>query len=126
MPGASRGGSKRRRALVVEDVADIAGMLEGCLASWGWEVRLASGAAEALRAFRPGRYAALVCDVNLPDENGIALAAKLCLLDGSLRAVMISADPANVERARKVGFARCLAKPFAPPRLKALLGEGVV
>lgn len=63
----------------------------------------------------------LICDVNLPDENGIALASKLCLLDGSLQAIMVSADPGNVERARKVGFVRCLVKPFRPPRLKALL-----
>lgn len=109
------------RALVVDDDAGIARLLSRCLSMWGWEVEECHSIAAALAAFPQGAFALAVCDVDLPDGDGIALAQVLVKEKPSLAVVIVSGLPDNLDRARRGGLAACLRKPFELPELKALI-----
>lgn len=109
------------RALVVDDDAGIARFLTRCLSSWGWEVEECHTIASALAAFPKGAFDLAVCDVNLPDGDGIALAQVFVKEKPSLSVVIVSGLPDNLDRARRGGLAACLRKPFELPELKALI-----
>lgn len=66
----------------------------------------------------------MVCDIDLPDGDGIALARRLREIRPELPVVMVSGSLANLERARKAGFGRRLRKPFSLDKMRPLLARG--
>lgn len=110
------------RALIVDDDAEVSGMFCRALASWGWETDQCASVSGALALARGGHYDLALCDVNLPDGDGLFLARALAQARPSLRVVMASGNPANLDKAHAAGFTRCLRKPFDLDALKALLG----
>ena len=66
-----RDGEASDRVLVVEDHRDVREIFARVLAMHGYEVRSAANGAEALAALAGGGFAALVCDLGLPDIPGI-------------------------------------------------------
>lgn len=88
-------------------------MLARGLALWGWTAAEARSATAARELFASGRYELAVCDVVLPDGDGVALARELLRDRPDLRVVITSGDPSNLDRARRAGFSRCLSKPFS-------------
>lgn len=109
------------RALVVDDDAGIACLLSRCLSMWGWDVVECHSIAAALAAFPKGAFALAVCDVDLPDGDGVTLAQVLVKEKPSLSVVIVSGLPANLDRARRGGLSCCLKKPFELPELKAMI-----
>lgn len=95
--------------------------MKRCLSLWGWEADESHSIAAALGLFEQGGYGLAVCDIDLPDGNGISLAKALSKAKPSLRVVMVSGSPANVRLARGAGFERCLRKPFELNELKAMI-----
>lgn len=88
---------------------------------WGWEVEECHSIAAALMAFPRGTFALAVCDVDLPDGDGITLAQALVKEKPSLSVVIVSGLPDNLDRARRNGLAACLKKPFELHELKGLI-----
>lgn len=111
------------RALIVDDDLAVSRLMKRCLSQWGWEADESHSVSAALGLFRQGRYDLALCDIDLPDGNGIALAKALSKTKPSLRVVMVSGNPANVRLARDAGFDRCLRKPFNLDELKVLIGS---
>lgn len=111
------------RALVVDDDQSVSRLLWRCLSMWGWAAEECHSVSGALSLFRGGQYDLALCDVDLPDGNGISLASALSKAKPSLLVVVVSGNPENVSRARQSGF-RCLQKPFDLDALKALI-EGL-
>lgn len=109
------------RALVIEDDDSIRRMLSRCLSQWGWEPVACSSVADARAAFDVRRPELALCDVDLPDGDGVELARALLAIDPRLRVLMMSGDPANLERAHQAGLSPALLKPFEPAELRALL-----
>lgn len=109
------------RALIVDDDLDISRLMKRCLSMWGWEADESHTVSAALGLFKQGRYDLALCDIDLPDGNGILLAKALSKTKPSLRVVMVSGNPANVRMARGAGFERCLRKPFKLDEFKALI-----
>lgn len=109
------------RVLIVDDDTSMSRMFSRCFSQWGWTSIVSHSVSDALEFIRQGRYDLAVCDVDLPDGNGIALAHALLKTTPSTRVVMVSGSPANLEKARKSGLPQCLQKPFDLGELKALL-----
>jgi two-component system CheB/CheR fusion protein len=118
----------RRRILVIEDNAEAAESLRLMLALEGHAIAVAhSGAAgiERARTFRPD---VVLCDIGLPGLDGYQV-AKALRADGRRRPPVLVALtgyalPEDVERARRVGFDRHLAKPPSVEALWKVLAEG--
>lgn len=111
------------RALIVDDDTALSRMLARCLTLWGWRVDEAPRIFEALALFKQNRYGLVLCDVDLPDGDGISLARAFLKVDPALTVVVVSGDPENVLRARKAGLAASLHKPFALDDLRTLIGS---
>ncbi|MGQ2979022.1 MAG: ATP-binding protein [Polaromonas sp.] len=72
-PPASSAASARPRILVCEDDRDIAHLIGLMLNKGGFDVDRAYTAATTLALLETNRYAAMTVDLNLPDQDGIAL-----------------------------------------------------
>lgn len=109
------------RALIVDDDAAISSMLSRCLTLWGREADECHSVSEALALFQGGQYDLVLCDVDLPDGDGILLSRAFVKARPSLRVIIISGNPENLGRARKSGLTACLRKPFALDDLRTLI-----
>ena len=109
------------RVLIVDDDAAIAHMLSRCLTQWGWEADECHSVAGALALFQSGQYDLALCDVDLPDGDGIYLSRALLKVKPSLMVIVISGNPENLGRAREAGLAACLRKPFVLDDLRTLI-----
>ena len=65
------------RVLVVEDEPLVADMLQQMLGFAGYHVDVASGADEALKAYKPGGFDLVITDYSMPGLKGDALAAAI-------------------------------------------------
>lgn len=112
------------RALIIDDDAALAAVFERCLTRWGWELDSSPTVARALDLFKRTSYDLALCDVDLPDGDGIALAQALLKVKPSLVVVIVSGSPDNLDRAREHGLKARLQKPFELDELKTLLEHG--
>ncbi|MCI0752280.1 ATP-binding response regulator [Teichococcus vastitatis] len=117
---------RRRRALIIEDDADVAQLLHMLLDQHGWSGRIARNATEAFAALDEEAFDALTLDLMLPDEDGISLFRRLRQRpDGSvLPVVVISATADDGRRTLNgdaVGVVDWLDKPIDQGRLRAAL-----
>lgn len=109
------------RVLIVDDDVGMSQMLQRCFSRWDWASDASYTVAGALDAFRQCRYDLALCDVDLPDGNGIALARVFRAAKPDTRVVMVSGNPDNLKKARDSGLSACLRKPFDLGDLKTLL-----
>ena len=117
--------SMPRKILIVEDCADVLGILGEALTLFGWETILTANGQDVLNKL----------EYNLP--NVVFLSLRTPLRDGTKLAASIKAQPAfkdipilaasrhsfglSRERCRKLGFDDFIAKPFALPELEMRL-----
>jgi two-component system phosphate regulon response regulator OmpR len=119
------------RVLVVDDDPALRELLTSYLAANGFEVE-AVGDGPALRNAIAGRGMpdAVVLDLMLPGEDGLALTRALRVQSASVPILILSARGEEVDRVvgLEVGADDYLAKPFGPrellARLRALLRRG--
>ena len=109
------------RALIIDDDAAVSHILSRCLTQWGWLTDEVPCVSAALVSFENGSYDLLLCDVDLPDGDGISLARTLLKVKSPLVVIIASADPQNLDQAREAGFPACLNKPFKMDDLQALI-----
>lgn len=125
MPHSSAERSNLRRVLLVEDDWDSAEALAAIVQLAGYEVRVASNAAEATAlagTFQP--HIALV-DIGLPDVSGYDVAASLRTLASGCRLIAATAHSGSDFEARSLaaGFETHLTKPLEIDRLLRVLGR---
>ena len=111
------------RALIVDDDPSMPGLMRRCFSLWGWDCDESRSVSAALGFFKQTHYDLALCDVDLPDGDGVFLACALSDEKPALRIVILSGDPRSVDRARAAGFNGCLHKPFDLSELKALIGR---
>jgi DNA-binding response OmpR family regulator len=111
MPPPSANG---RHILIVEDHDDTAVALARLLESQGYQVSVATTLADAQRACDSNDFAALLCDIGLPDGSGLVLPdfvrGRRCV--PKMIAVTAFGMPNEVEAAKSAGFDEVLIKPF--------------
>jgi len=111
--------------LVVDDDAEIRGLLADALEHWGYRVALAGTAAEALELLPARAFDAAFCDIRMPGTDGIELLRQLKRHDPSLEVVMMTGFPevATAVEALKLGAYDYLTKPLHLDELRHLLGR---
>ena len=116
------------RLMVVEDDAPTAAFLADNLVADGFEVDVAAGADEALRAIELRRPALVILDLMLGEESGLAVLDRVRSADGATTPIdpdtpvlVLSGRASEVDRVR--GLARgaddYVVKPFSYPELVA-------
>ena len=112
-----------RRALVVEDDADIVELVSVYLAKDGWAVDSVADGKRALEKVRRGSYQLVVLDIQLPGMDGLSVCAEL-RRDRSRAAVPVVMLTARGDEADRVvglemGADDYVVKPFSPKELLA-------
>src|SRR5688500_6133394 len=112
----SQGVSTTRKGtiLVIDDEEIMREILEALLTREGYEVRLASNAAQGLELARALPFDAAVVDMMMPGMDGIATLEELKKTDDDLPVLMITAFASveNVIKAMKRGAFDYITKPF--------------
>ncbi len=109
------------RVLVVEDHEDTAEVMQLLLSVEGMDALVARDGAEGEVAARRARPTVILSDLDMPAVDGFSLAERLradpLFAHTPLVAVTASADERSMQRARRAGFTRFLAKPVDPDYL---------
>jgi PAS domain S-box-containing protein len=114
-----------RRALIVDDEPDLAGMLAEILRPLGYRCDLAATGAEAQRLLVNRNYDVILCDMRMPDIDGGALYAWMETTRPHLcaRTVFVTGD--TLGQATSVVLARSscpvIEKPFLPETVRQLV-----
>ena len=90
--------AQRKSILVVEDEPIIRETLAEFLMGEGFEVRTAGTAAEAIRVAQERDYDVGICDIQLPDGDGVKVLRQLHRINPAMFVLIISAY-ATVENA---------------------------
>lgn len=116
-------------ALIVDDEAIAAMMLEGNLVARGHRVTLAVNGRAGLDAFARHAPDLIIVDMEMPVMNGPEMVRRLreneALTGRRSFVVGLTAheDPAHLQRFRDAGCDRCLAKPVEPEDVEQIVGE---
>lgn len=118
---------KKRRALVVDDVADVTEMLSVLLTHAGYEVRTASSAAAALSSAQQDQFDVIISDIGMPQMNGYELARAVRELPGYEAVPMVALTGYSKfddrQRSLDAGFNAHLTKPIEPRELLDLIEQ---
>jgi len=121
----------RRRVLVVDDDRLVADTLKMIFTANGFESEACYSAAEALKRARSFSPALVLCDVTMPDENGLQLADAVLREMPSCQLLMLTAYSSNAAQVELHSLRtnrplKLLSKPCRPEVLleevNALLG----
>ncbi|MCK5185344.1 MAG: response regulator [Candidatus Heimdallarchaeota archaeon] len=109
--------NKNTSILVVDDEEDICELLDILLVDKGYVVFTAENATEALDIFskEKGNFHLIICDVVLPDKNGLELVEELLTLKSDLQVIMISGYTglqSKISDIHEIGYT-FLSKPFS-------------
>jgi CheY-like chemotaxis protein len=110
-----------RGVLVVDDEPAVRHLAQAALRTLGYDVTVASGGREALRAvYGAATPALLLTAIDMPGMTGIELAARLTAERPSVRVIFMTPDAESAARARdRTGFvAAVLLKPFTSNQLR--------
>ena len=118
---------RKRRALVVDDVADVTEMLSVLLSHAGYEVMTAGSAAAALSLAKEGHFDVIISDIGMPQMNGYELARALRELSGYEGVPMVALTGYSKfddrQRSLDAGFNAHLTKPIEPRELLDLIDQ---
>ena len=86
----------------------------------GHEVEAVDCAAGAIAAIARRRFDLVLCDINLPDQDGVSLLPKLLVGDPPPAVLLITAYPSidTAVRGMKLGARDYIGKPFSPDELR--------
>src|SRR6185503_17348288 len=112
--------------LVVDDERGIRSLCSEVLSRAGHEVETVDCAAGALAAVARKRFDLILCDINLPDQDGVSILPRLLATrdDAQPPAVLlITAYPSidTAVRGMKLGARDYIGKPFSPDELRLVV-----
>ena len=118
-PGAAR--ATAPRVLVVDDEVSLLSFLEMLLREEGYEVATARSMAEA-RQQLADHFSLVLCDIMMPDGNGLDLLREIEREDGGTAVVMMTAytSTRSAIEAMKAGAFDYVSKPFDVDELKVV------
>ena len=113
------------RVLIVDDELPIRMLLTRWITGWGYGVRDAGDAVEALDVMEAEPADILLCDVTMPEHDGLWLAEQVHARWPGTAIVMSTArdDPETVRASRKLGAVAYVTKPFILYMLRQALDE---
>jgi two-component system response regulator TctD len=109
--------------LLVEDHQDTSTVLSTLLKHCGHRAIVANGYAEALRMLVRVPADVLLCDLGLPDGDGLDLIGKAKTLRPGIRTIALTARASQADKklGLEAGFDHYLTKPFDFHELRTLL-----
>jgi DNA-binding response OmpR family regulator len=112
--------SAERRAVVVEDDADMRGLLARTLQRHGFDVAVAETGADGLRMVGEHRPDLVTLDLNLPDLDGTEVCRRIRAVSDAY-VVMITgrADEIDELTGLQIGADDYISKPFSPRTVQA-------
>ncbi len=110
------------RILLVEDNQDTVAVMVRLLRSFGYSVRTAGTVADGLQVAEIERFDLLICDIGLPDGNGLALMRQLSARR-PIKAIALSGygTDEDVRQAHEAGFMTHLTKPVNMEKLEEVI-----
>ncbi|CAM3218560.1 DNA-binding response regulator MtrA [Arthrobacter ulcerisalmonis] len=115
---------EQRVCLVVEDNADIRGLITVVLTRAGFDVRAVSTGAEGIAAAADPAVSLITLDLGLPDMDGHVVARAIrALSTAPLLFLSARSDSDDVLAGMASGAAAYLTKPFRPRELQELAEE---
>lgn len=108
------------QVLVVDDEAPVRALLTRMLTAWGYAVRTAASADEALAVMTAEPAAVMVCDIGMPERDGLWLAEQVHAQWPATAIVMATGHDESpiVRTSRKLGAVAYVTKPFDPHLLR--------
>jgi DNA-binding NtrC family response regulator len=109
--------------LVVDDERGIRALCSDVLGRAGHEVESVDSATGALAAAARRRFDLVLCDINLPDQDGVSLLPRLLVGDPPPAVLLITAYPSidTAVRGMKLGARDYIGKPFSPDELRLVV-----
>ncbi|MBA3453945.1 MAG: sigma-54-dependent Fis family transcriptional regulator [Deltaproteobacteria bacterium] len=109
--------------LVVDDERGIRALCSDVLGRAGYEVEAVDSAAGALAAVSRRRFDLILCDINLPDQDGVSLLPRLLAGEQPPAVLLITAYPSidTAVRGMKLGARDYIGKPFSPDELRLVV-----
>ena len=116
-----------KRILIVDDDITFALMLRTWLSKRGFEVAAVSTVAAARKSLSEGEFSLVLCDMRLPDEDGISLLQWMAGEGVTAPVIVMTsyADIQNAVRCMKLGARDYVAKPVNPDELLKKIGEAL-
>ena len=113
----------RASILVVDDERGIRALCGDVLGRAGYEVETVDSAAGALAAVARRRFELILCDINLPDQDGVSILPRLLLGEQPPAVLLITAYPSidTAVRGMKLGARDYIGKPFSPDELRLVV-----
>lgn len=113
--------------LVVEDLAELAGLFREVLTLHGFEVQVAPDGASALRMLRERTFQLLLMDIDLPDFTGfeVVARARAAGLDQGTRIIFCSGGYVEERQSQALQFpgSTFLSKPFTIKQLMVTIAD---
>ncbi|HYG63133.1 MAG TPA: sigma-54 dependent transcriptional regulator [Thermoanaerobaculia bacterium] len=110
------------RLLIVDDEQSLVEFLSLLFLGEGYEVDTASSAEEARRALEGRSFDLVLCDILMPDGNGLDLLKEIKAANGNTAVIMMTAytSTKSAIEAMKLGAYDYISKPFDVEELKVL------
>lgn len=111
------------RVLVVDDELPIRMLLTRLLKTWGYGVWHVGSAAEALEVMAADPADLLLCDVGMPEHDGLWLVDQVRTKWPGTAVIMSTGyqDAATIQTSRRLGALAYVTKPFVAYRLREAL-----
>lgn len=116
---------ERSKVLVVEDDEMIRSLFEDTLVSLGYQVTTASTGARALDLIQGQLFDTVLCDIRMPEMDGLEILRQIKRHDPSVEVVMVTGYPAvqTAVEALKLGAYDYLAKPVRLEELQHVMAR---
>jgi DNA-binding NtrC family response regulator len=113
--------------LVVDDERGIRALCGEVLGRAGHEVETVDCAAGAVAAIARRRFDLVLCDINLPDQDGVSLLPRLLVGEPPPAVLLITAYPSidTAVRGMKLGARDYIGKPFSPDELRMVVSRAL-
>jgi len=113
--------------LVVDDERGIRALCSDVLGRAGHEVEAVDSAAGALAAITRKKLDLVLCDINLPDQDGVSILPKLLAGENPPAVLLITAYPSidTAVRGMKLGARDYIGKPFSPDELRLVVSRAL-
>ena len=113
------------RVLVVDDDADVGGLLREALSRWGYDVTLATSGREAVRLISHQIFDAALVDIWMPEMDGLQVLEEVKRHDPALEVVMMTGNPMveTAVQALKAGAYDYLIKPLNLDEMQVLMQQ---
>ena len=117
----------RGTILVIDDERGIRALCQDILRRAGHDVEVAESAAAGLAAVGRRAFDLILCDINLPDQDGVSLLPRLLDREPAPTVLLITAYPSidTAVRGMKLGARDYLGKPFSPDELRLVVGRAL-